>query len=319
LGVATISFVISRIIPGNPAEMMAGEQAPPEVIEAIKEAMGIDKPLHIQYLRYMGQLLRGDLGYAWHTQHDVIDDLLNRLPATVELTFASMLFVLLGVFIGVYSATHRGGILDQIGRLFSLIGVSLPTFWFGLLLLLVFYTNLGWAPPPLGRISVYIDPPTRITGLYILDSIITLNWRALVNSIHHILLPAICLTSGSLASITRVTRSSMLEVLQADYITTARVKGIRETIVIWKHALRNALLPVTTLGGLQIGYLLGGAVLTETIFAWPGIGKYAVDSILWLDYAPVQGFMIFSAFVFSIVNLVVDILYYVLDPRIRYD
>lgn len=311
--------MLSRIIPGNPAEMMAGEQAPPEVIEAIKKAMGLDKPVYMQYIIYMRQLLEGDLGYAWHTQHSVIHDLLKRLPATVELTFASMMFVVVGIFIGVYSATRRGGLIDQIGRLFSLLGVSMPTFWFGLLLLLVFYLYLGWAPPPLGRISVYIEPPPSITGLYILDSILTLNWSAFASSIYHIILPAVCLSSGSLAVITRVTRSSMLEVLQADYITTARVKGIRETIVIWKHALRNALLPVTTIGGLQIGYLLGGAILTETIFAWPGVGKYAVDSILWLDYAPVQGFVIFSAFLFSIVNLVVDILYYILDPRIRYE
>jgi len=314
-------FVISRVLPGNPAEMLVAEWIQDErVIRDYEAKMGLDKPIYQQYLIYLGQVITGDLGIAWHTSQPVLRDFLVRLPATVELALSSMIFSLLvSIPIGVYSATKRGGIVDQIGRFLSLIGVSVPSFFLALLLVFIFFFILGWAPAPIGRIGIHVNPPQTITGLYVLDSLLTFNWPTLIDSVRHLILPMICLSTGSIAVMTRMTRSSMLEVLRADYITTAREKGLSEKDVVWKHAFRNALMPITTLWGLELGSLISGSVLVETIFAWPGMGKYVVDSILFLDYAPVQGFVLLSALLYCVSNLIIDILYFILDPRIRYD
>lgn len=320
-GVVTMVFVISRVLPGNPAEMLVAEWVQDvRVIQEYEVKMGLDKPIYQQYFIYIWQVMHGDLGISWHTSQPVLRDFMVRLPATVELALASMIVSLaISIPIGIYSATKRGGIVDQLGRFLSLAGVSIPSFFLALLLVFVFFYYLHWAPPPLGRIGVNIAPPQSITGFYILDSILTLNFPALIDSIRYMMLPTLCLAAGNMAVMTRMSRSSMLEVLRADYITTAREKGLSEKEIIWKHAFRNALMPITTLWGLELGSLISGSVLVETIFAWPGMGKYVVDSILFLDYAPVQGFVLMSALLYCVSNLVIDILYFVLDPRIRYD
>jgi peptide/nickel transport system permease protein len=320
-GVVTMVFVISRVLPGNPAEMLVADWIQDvRVIREYEIKMGLDKPIYQQYFIYLGQILQGDLGIAWHTSQPVLRDFMVRLPATVELALASMIFSLvISIPIGVYSATKRGGIVDQFGRFLSLIGVSVPSFFLALLLVFIFFYYLHWAPAPLGRIGINIGPPQNITGFYILDSILTFNLPALIESVRYMMLPMLCMSTANMAVMTRMSRSSMLEVLRSDYITTAREKGLSEKDITWKHAFRNALMPISTLWGLELGSLIGGSVLVETIFAWPGMGKYVTDSILFLDYAPVEGFVLLSALIYCVSNLIIDILYFMLDPRIRYD
>ncbi|UFJ39806.1 ABC transporter permease [Brevibacillus humidisoli] len=320
MGIVIITFILSRVLPGDPAIMLAGEQAPPDVVEKIREEMGLNDPLYVQFFHYVGQLLQGDLGFAWHTGHTVLEDFATRFPATLELTLVSILIaILVAIPVGVVAATRKESVIDHISRVFSMIGACVPIFWLGLILIYIFYSNLGWAPAPMGRISGDINPPTDITGLYIVDSLLTGDMVALKESLAHILLPAICLSTGTMAIVARMTRSSMLEVIGQDYIRTARAKGLLERTVIYKHGLINALIPTLTILGLQFGFLLGGAVITETIFSWPGIGGYITDSILATDYAPIQAFTLLSAVLYSLINLSVDLIYGLIDPRIRYE
>jgi peptide/nickel transport system permease protein len=317
-GAITLIFFVFRVVPGDPARIVAGIQATPQELASIRATMGLDKPLYDQYLIYFSHLLHGDLGFSWHTEQPVLSDLLTRLPATIELAVAAMLITLIvGIPLGVYSATRKGGIIDQIGRAISTLGVGMPLFWLGLLLSYVFYFELHLFPAPLGQIGIGLNPPTSITGLYVVDSLLTLNWPDLSSSVQLLILPGLTLAIVSMAILLRMTRTSMLEVLQSDYIMTARSKGLPERTVIWKHAFRNALLPIFTIIGLLFAYLLGGAVIVETIFSWPGIGRYVVDSVNAVDYAPVQGFVVVSAFTFSIINFAVDVIYAFLDPRIK--
>ncbi|MNB78045.1 Dipeptide transport system permease protein DppB [compost metagenome] len=320
IGIVLITFILSRVLPGDPAVMLAGEQATPEVIENIRQDMGLDKPLYIQFFAYLGQLAHGDLGNAYHTGHPVASDFASRFPATIELTLFSILIaILVAIPVGIIAATRKESIIDHISRVFSLIGACVPIFWLGLIFIYIFYSKLGWAPAPMGRISGDLNPPTHITGLYIIDSLLSADWVALKSSLTHLLLPAICLSTGTMAIVARMTRSSMLEVIGQDFVRTARAKGLRESIVICRHALINALIPTLTVLGLQFGYLLGGAVITETIFSWPGIGGYITDSILAADYAPIQAFTLVSAVLYSLINLSVDLIYGLIDPRIRYE
>ncbi|MEK5164060.1 ABC transporter permease [Paenibacillus sp. FSL R5-0527] len=320
IGIVLITFILSRVLPGDPAVMVAGEQAPPEVIEKIRHDMGLNKPLFAQFFDYLGQLLRGDLGFAYHTGHTVASDFASRFPATVELTLASILIaVIVAIPVGIVAATRKESIIDHISRVFSLVGACMPIFWLGLILIYVFYSKLGWAPAPMGRISGDLNPPTDITGLYVLDSLLSADFVALKSSIVHLILPAICLSTGTMAIVARMTRSSMLETIGQDFVRTARAKGLGEAVVIGKHALINALIPTLTVLGLQFGYLLGGAVITETIFSWPGVGGYITDSILAADYAPIQAFTLVSAVLYCLINLLVDLLYGLLDPRIRFE
>lgn len=320
IGIALITFILSRVLPGDPAVMLAGEQAPPQVVEKIRIEMGLDKPLYEQFLDYVGRLLQGDFGMAWHTGHTVLSDFSARFPATLELTIASFLIaVLVAVPVGIIAATRKESAVDHISRVFSLIGACVPVFWLGLMLIYFFYSKLGWAPAPLGRIGQDINPPTQVTGLYVLDSLLSGDMVALKQSLSHLLLPALCLSTGTMAIIARMMRSSMLEVIGQDYIRTARAKGIYERTVILKHALVNALIPTLTILGLQFGYLLGGAVITETIFTWPGVGGYVTESILATDYAPIQAFTLISAMLYSCINLTVDLAYGFIDPRIQYE
>ncbi|MEK4458247.1 ABC transporter permease [Paenibacillus sp. FSL R10-2748] len=320
LGIVVITFMISRVLPGDPAVMLAGEQATPETIENIRSSMGLDQPKYIQFFHYVVGLFQGDLGQAYHTGQSVASDFATRFPATIELALASLVIaILVSIPIGILAATRKESIVDHISRVFSLIGACMPIFWIGLLFIYIFYAKWGIAPAPMGRISGDINPPTHVTGLYVLDSLMTGDFVALKSSLSHLVLPAVCLSTGTMAIVARMMRSSMLEVIGQDFVRTARAKGLREGIVIYKHALINAFIPTLTVLGLQVGYLIGGAVITETIFTWPGVGSYVTDSILAADYAPIQAFTLVSALIYSFINLGVDLVYGLIDPRIRYE
>jgi len=316
LGVLAITFLISHIVPGDAAQLMAGPRATPEIIERIRHEHGLDRPLYVQFGVYIAHVFRGDLGKSILTRRPVTADIVDYFPATFELTTMAMLLsVIIGVPLGIISAIQKDKILDQLSRLTSVIGVSMPIFWLGLLLMLFFYMRLGLLPGP-GRITG--ASPSHITGLFVLDSVLTGDWRALGDSLLHLVMPAFVLGYAVLARVVRMTRSSMLDVFGQDYIQTARAKGLVERAVIYKHALRNALIPTLTVVGLSYGELLGGAVATELIFAWPGMAHYVVGSMSSLDFPAVMGVTMVIALIYILVNLLVDISYAFIDPRIRY-
>lgn len=334
VGVTLVIFLLLRLIPGDPAVAMLGEHAAEENVERIREQLGLNRPLFLdrealdegdlagfvdtQYIRYLSRLVQGDLGDSIHRRIPIANELRTRFPATIELALVSMLIaVVIGVPAGIISAARRNSAIDLTTMFGSLIGVSMPIFWLGLMLIMLFAVILQWLPAG-GRLNPTVELET-ITNFYIIDSIITGNTEALVNTLRHLILPAIALATIPLAIIARMTRSSMLEVLQEDYVRTAHAKGLREGVVLFRHALKNAFLPVITVIGLQTGILLAGAILTETIFSWPGIGKWVYDSILGRDYPVVQSGTLLIAFVFVVVNLLVDLSYGFLDPRIHYD
>jgi peptide/nickel transport system permease protein len=317
LGMSVIMFVISRAIPTDPALAVAGPEATPEMVENIRREMHLDKPLVVQYFIYMKSLCKGDLGKSIESRRPVLDDILDYMPATMELVLASILFsVLVGVPLGVISAVRQGKMADNVSRIISLIGICSPVFWMGLMFQLLFYKKLGILPFG-GRLDLQLSAPLTITGLYTIDSLITGNFPVFLNSLKHLILPAITMSNITLALTTRMTRSSLLDVLREDYIRTARAKGLVERDVVYVHGLRNALIPVSTVVGLRVGTLLGGAVLTETIFAWPGIGRYAFQAIESMDFPVLMGFAIIVSFLYAFINLLLDILYMVLDPRMR--
>lgn len=318
LGVVTLTFFVSRVVPGDPARLAAGTRAKPEQVEALRTRLGLDRPLWEQYVRYISGVVRGDLGESIRTRRAVSADLAEYFPATAELTaFAMLLCLLVGIPLGVISAVRRESPIDHVSRIASTAAVSMPTFWLGLILQLVFFRWLQILPAT-GRLGFYLSPPSRVTGMYALDSLLTGNWTALGDSLAHLILPAVALAASSVAVITRMTRSSLLEVFALDYVRTARSKGLAEPTVIFKHALRNALLPTITVIGLQVGVLLSGAVLIEVVFSWPGIGLYAVQSIVFVDFQAILGVTLIIAIVYSAVNLLVDVLYGIADPRIEY-
>ena len=318
IGVTLLVFIISHAIPGDPARMMAGQKASREAVENIRRSLGLDRPLPEQYARYLVGLLKGDLGRSIRNQRPVLDDLRDFFPATLELTIVSMIFCMgVGLPLGILSAIRRNHPIDHTARVFSVIGVSMPVFWLGLMLLLLFYRNLGWLPGS-GRLDVGFSPPVHVTGMYLVDTLVEGDFLKFANVFSHIILPAFCLSYVYLAIITRIVRSSMISAMGQEFITTARANGISETIVILKHGLKNALIPTVTITGLSIGELLGGAILTETIFDWPGMGKYVVDSIGFLDFPAIMGFTLVVSLIYVLVNLLVDVLYAFLDPQIRY-
>lgn len=317
-GVTVLVFIISHAIPGDPASMIAGPKASREAIDKIRASHGLDKPLPIQYLRFVTGLVQGDMGVSIRNHRPVTKDLADYFPATLELTLASlMLCLFVGIPLGILAAVRRNRLTDHLTRVFSVFGVSTPVFWLGLMLLLVFYRNLGWLPGS-GRLDIATTPPVHITGMYILDSLLTGNWQTLRQALAHIILPAFCLSYVYLAIITRIVRSSMIQVLGQDYITTARANGLHEIKVVLKHAFKNSLIPTVTITGLSFGELLGGAILTETIFAWPGMGKYVVDSVNYLDFPAIMGFTMVVSLAYVCINLTVDLLYAALNPTIRY-
>ena len=320
LFVVVIIFVLTRVLPGDPARMYVGEQADEEAVEMAREELGLNDPYPQQFVDYINDLIHGDLGYSWSNQENVLDGFKQRLPATLELViFAVFLAVVIGVPIGVLSATRKNSFWDHVSRLISLLGASMPSFWVGLMLIVVFYATLNIVPAPMGRLSIGVNAPTAVTGLYVLDSILSGDLIALKDSLAHLILPGVTLSFSTMAVVARMTRASMLEVLELDFVRTARSKGMREGKVIWKHAFSNSLIPVLTAIGGQFGFLIGFGVVVETIFAWPGIGTYVTDAIMYTDYTPIQGFALLSAVIYLIINLILDLLYTIVDPRVHYD
>jgi peptide/nickel transport system permease protein len=310
--------VITRVLPGNPAYMIVGVHADESTLQAVIKRMGLDEPLWRQYLNYMGNLLRGDLGTAWRTSNPVWVDLSTRFPATIELsTLSLILAVIWAIGLGVLSAVRKPSAVGYIADAVSAAGVSIPEFWLGLVLILIFFGNLNVAPPPMGRIALGINPPREITHFYTIDALLTGNWEALRAAIAQLVLPVATLAFVIGAPIMRVTRTLIDEALASDYVRAARAYGVPMRRIIFRHALRNVLLPVTTMIGMTYGYLLGGTVLVETVFSWPGMGKYAVDAMLASDYAPIMAVVLLSATMYLLVYLVIDVLHFVLDPRIR--
>ena len=321
IGVTLLTFVISHTVPSDPLVSNLGQRAmsDPKVVAAFKSEWGLDQPLPVQYLTYLRNLLSGNLGKSIRTRRPVLDDLRAFAPATAELALASIAVgMFVGMTLGVVSAVNRNKPIDHVVRFFSLSGVSLPVFWLALILLYVFYARLGWVSGP-GRLDAGLQGPAKITGFMTIDAIAAGRLDLLRNAISHLILPAVVLGSFASGLISRVTRSAMLEVLGNDYIRTARAKGLRQSAVVFKHALRNALIPVVTVIGLSFANLLAGTVLTERIFAWPGIGGYAFQASTTLDFQAIMGVSLFVGMIFILSNLVVDILYFVLDPRMRAD
>jgi peptide/nickel transport system permease protein len=318
LGVSVITFAISHVVPADPVLAALGDKAQPDQIAAFRAAYGLDRPLPVQYALYVEGLVHGDLGRSIRTRRPVATDLADFFPATVELALAALLVSLfIGIPAGVWSSLTRNRLPDHLVRLFSVIGGSLPIFWLGLILIGAFYYRLDWLPAG-GRIDQFIPPPQRITGLYTVDSLLTGNMQALGSSVVHLILPSFALGYYSTAVIARMMRSSMLEVLAQDYLRTARSKGLRERAVVLRHALRNAMIPTMTIIGVTFGSLLSGAVLTETVFDWSGLGRYATQSAISLDFPAVMGVTLLAAVIYALANLVIDLTYFVLDPRIQH-
>ncbi|CCH31934.1 ABC transporter permease [Actinosynnema sp. NPDC047251] len=313
LAVSAITFLLTHIVPGDPARVLAGLNASEEAVQRIREQAGLDQPLLTQFGLYLERLVRGDLGDSLTNAQPVLVNLVDALPATIELTVASLVVALaLGIPLGVLAATRRGGVFDHLGRVLSLAGVAVPVFWVGIVLVVVFYAQLGWLPSE-GQ-GGGID---RITGFASLDAILRGDGAGFLDVLHHLVLPATTLALPTLARIMRTTRASMLEALAEPYVATARAKGVPEFRVVYVHALRNAMMPVVTVTGLAFGYLLGGSVLVEKIFKWPGVGRYAYDAITVLDYNSVMGVTLVATVAFLVVNLLVDVLHAALDPKVR--
>ena len=316
LGLSILVFAWIRALPGGPAEALLGERATAASIAQVEKQYGLDKPIYVQYVSYLKTIGQGDFGTTIKTRQPVTDEIKRRFPATVELALAAGLFaIVIGLPLGFLAAKRYGGFVDHASLVGSLLGISIPVFFLGIVLKYIFAVQLGWLPT-VGRISVLIDLP-HPTNFYILDAILDLNGPALWDVLKHLVLPAIALGSIPLAIIARITRAAVLDVQNEDYVRTARAKGMSPAVVDRRHVLRNALLPITTIIGLQVGLLLSGAVLTETVFAWPGMGTWLVEAIRNRDFPVLQGWILFLATVFVFVNLIVDLSYAVINPRIR--
>ncbi len=319
LGMSLIAFAVTRAIPTDPIIASISQEASnhPEIVAAYRAKWGLDKPLPIQYLTYLANLLHGDMGVSIYTHRPVADDLIDYLPATVELATVTIFFsVILSVPLGILAAMRRGGVLDFVVRVLTLAGVAMPIFWLALALLDIFYLHLGWAPAP-GRLDYALQAPPTVTRLYIVDALIAGEPAVAWNALCHIALPAIVLATWSVGLLTRMTRASMLAVLPQDFLRNVRSKGASEFYVIRRHAAPNAMIPVVTVVGLAYGDLLSGALLVETIFGWPGIGRYAYNAAVHVDFPAIIGVALVVGFIYTIVNLVVDIVYALLDPRVR--
>jgi ABC-type dipeptide/oligopeptide/nickel transport system permease component len=318
IGVIIVTFLLTRVLPGDTAAYFAGPAASPEAIIEIRSKLGLDQPLPVQFVSYVTALVKGDLGMSLTTGQPVTADLAQRLPASAELTLAGLLLAMsVALPLGVLAAVRQGSWIDHLCRIVATAGVSLPVFFTGLLLVYVFYFILGWAPAPLGRLDLFASEPARITGLYLVDSLLARDGATFRAALAQIALPAITLAIFSLAPITRMTRASMLAVLGADFVRTARASGLSSRKVIGTYAFRNAMLPVVTTLGMVFSFLLGANVLVEKVFAWPGVGSYAVEALIASDYAPIQGFVLTMAILYVALNLMIDVLYGVIDPRVR--
>jgi peptide/nickel transport system permease protein len=318
IGVVIVTFLLTRALPGDPAAYFAGPAGTKEAIEQIRVKLGLDKPLPVQFVRYVTDLARGDLGTALTTGQPVAADIRARLPASAELTLLALILSMsIAVPLGILAATKPGSTIDHACRILTTAGVSLPVFFTGLILVYVFYYLLGIAPAPLGRLDTFLSAPPQVTGFYLIDSAIARDWEVFVASLKQLVLPALTLGIFSLAPIARMTRASMLAVLASDFVRTARASGLSPFTVIVTYAFRNAMLPVVTTLGMVFSFLLGANVLVEKVFAWPGIGSYAVEALIASDFAPVQGFVLTMAVMYVALNLLIDLLYGLIDPRVR--
>jgi len=310
--------LLTRVLPGDPAVYFAGPAATPQSIAEIRKTLGLDRPLPEQFARYVGDLAKGDFGNSLSTGRPVATEITSRLPASAELTlFGLIMSLMIAVPLGIVAAVKQGSWVDHTCRVVATAGVSLPVFFTGLLLVYVFYYLAGWAPAPVGRLDAFATAPPQVTGFYLIDSLIAGDLETFRASLGQLLLPALTLAVFSLAPIARMTRASMLAVLSSDFVRTARASGLKGRTVIITYAFRNAMLPVVTTLGMVFSFLLGANVLVEKVFAWPGIGSYAVEALLQSDFAPVQGFVLTMAVLYVVLNLLIDILYGVIDPRVR--
>ena len=315
LGLLAVTFVISRVVPADPVALVAGETATPAQVEALRRQLGYDRPLTVQFVDYVVHLVRGDLGTSLYTMRPIADDLAARLPATIELTLVAMAAsVVIGIPLGVLSALWRNSALDHALRVVTVSGLAIASFWLGIMLQLLFAMRLGWTPLN-GRIAGF--PPRGITGLLLVDSVLTWDWAAFGSALGHLALPAATLAFPALATLVRFTRAGVLDVMQSNFVLYERAMGLPRSVIVWKYVLRNALTSTVTQLGLLFGILLAGAVVTETVFDWPGIGTYAVNSIIRSDYNAVMGFTVWAGAIFIVVNLLVDVAHTLIDPRER--
>ena len=318
VGVIVVTFVLTRLLPGDPAAYFAGMAATPKAIEEIRAQLGLDKSLPEQFFVYLQDLFTGNLGTSLSTGQPVVAEIAARLPASAELTLSALILaVVIAIPLGVLAAVKQGSWIDHLCRVVTTAGVSLPVFFTGLLFAYVFYYLLQIAPAPTGRLDVFISAPRHITGFYLIDSLLTANWEAFRGTLGQLALPAISMAIFSLAPLARMTRGSMLAVLSSDFVRTARASGLAPRTVVFTYAFRNAVLPVITVLGMVFSFLLGANVLVETVFSWPGIGLYAVNALISSDYAPVQGFVLTMAVLYIALNLTIDMVYGLVDPRVR--
>jgi len=322
LGVTVLTFVLGHVVPADPARLALGIAAPETQVIKYREEHGLNDALHIQYFRYMGKLFRGDFGVSLTSRRPVAEDIRDYWPATVELVLVAFVIAFpIGITLGVWAAVKRNSVVDHVNRVISILGVSVPVFWVAIVFLIVFYVRLRLYPG-IGRITPTVAleyPFAKRTGLYLIDTLIAGQWAAFASALSHVFLPAVCLALSPIARLTRITRSSVLTVLGNDYVRVARAKGLRESLVISKHVLRNALTPVLTISGLIVGYALAGSVLVETIFSWPGLGTYAFKAATGSDFPAIMGVAILTTAVFMIVNLLTDLSYAMADPRVVLD
>jgi len=319
IGITLLLFIVTHIVPSDPLAAILPEKSleSPEIVAATTAKWGLDKPLYVQYFKYLVNLVQGDMGTSFKTKNAVTLDLSTFLPATIELAIGSFIFaVLVGLPLGLISALKSGSFVDHFTRVFSLLGASMPPFWSGLIVLYLFYYKIPIFPGP-GRIDARLSAPPTITGLFLIDTLAIGDMTAFWSSVTHLILPSMILGWFELALIARITRSSLLEIMSQDFIRTARAKGLRERVVIIRHGLRNSLIPLVTILGLAFAGMMSGAIMTETIFAWPGIGRYAVMAAVNLDYPAIMGVTLVIALLYMVMNLLVDITYAVIDPRIR--
>jgi peptide/nickel transport system permease protein len=317
LGVVVITFLLTRALPGDPAAYFAGQAASQEAIEQIRVQLGLDRSLPEQFVAYLRDLARGELGQSLTTGQSVASEIASRLPASLELTFfALLLAVAIALPLGVMAAVRQGSWVDQLARVITTAGVSLPVFFTGLLLTWLFYFVLGWAPSPIGRLDPSFSPPPPVSGLYLIDALLVLDLELWWACAKQLVMPAVTMALFVLAPIARMTRASMLSVLSSDFVRTARALGLRSPTVLVRYALRNALLPVVTTLGMVFSFLLGSNVLVEKVFAWPGIGSFAIESLTAADYAPVQGFVLTMGVLYVLLNLLIDLAYLLIDPRV---
>jgi peptide/nickel transport system permease protein len=318
LGVIVAVFILTFVLPGDLASLKLGPYATEEGLAALRAEMGTDKPVPMQFVNYVAGLLRGDMGQSWVSGQAVQTDMAQRLPATIELGLAALIIALvMGLVLGIIAAVRRDSAVDHVVRGYAILGASTASFWLALVLIYIFYFRLDWAPPPLGRLDVGMEAPAAITRLYVLDSLLARDWALLRHTLGHLALPALTLGFIVSAPMTKIVRAAMLDVLHSDFIRTARTIGVPYRSIVIRDGLRNAMIPILTTSGIAFGYLMAGNVLVERIFAWPGIGQYAWTALTTKDFEALRGFILVVAIIYVLINLVIDVLYSVIDPRIR--